>query len=42
MRKVQNCNALTQKHIKETIAFTFNDIERLVGDTTFRKLQKEE
>ena len=25
MRKVQNCNALTHKHKKETIAFTFND-----------------
>ena len=31
MRKVQNCNALTHKHTKDTIAFTFNEIKRLVG-----------
>ena len=40
MRKVQNCNALTHKHTKDTIAFTFNEIKRLVDGATFRKLQK--
>ena len=42
MRKVQNCNALTHKHTKDTIAFTFNEMKRLVGGTTFWKIQKEE
>ena len=40
MRKVQNCNALTHKHTKDTIAFTFNEIKRLLGGSTSENLKK--
>ena len=40
MRKVQNCNALTHKHTKDTIAFTFNEIKKIGRWHHFLKTSK--
>ena len=39
MKKVQNCNVLTHKHIKETIDFPFIEIKKIGrwNGTTIRK-----